>query len=47
MDMLETKEFSRRLIELMGDEDLREQIPGLSGGGDEVDLQSPRSSPAR
>ena len=42
MDMLETSEFSRRLVELMSDEEFREEIPALGGGGgggEELDQQ--------
>ena len=39
MDMLETKEFTRRVVELLGDEDVREDIPGFGGGGEDLDLQ--------
>jgi adenylate kinase len=39
MDMLETKEFTRRLVELLGDEEVREDIPGLGGGGEDLELQ--------
>jgi hypothetical protein len=39
MDMLETKEFTRRVIELLGDEEVREDIPGFGGGGEDLELQ--------
>ncbi len=42
MDMLETSEFSRRIVELMSDEEFREEIPDLGGGGgggEELDVQ--------